>query len=187
MVCLAMLPVLEAVPNFSEGRDLDWLRELVGVIDAAGVEVLDASADPDHNRSVVTFVGDPGTVEAAAVAAARFALERIDLRRHRGVHPRVGALDVLPFVPLQGLAISDAVKSARRVGAALAELGLPVYFYGEASPPPGRRLAELRRGGFEALTEGFPEGRAPALDAGRSTAHPSAGVACVGARRLLLA
>jgi glutamate formiminotransferase len=179
--------VLEAVPNFSEGRDLDWLRELVGVIGGTGVEVLDASADPDHNRSVVTFVGDPGSVEAAAIAAARFALERIDLRRHRGVHPRVGALDVLPFVPLQGLAISDAVKSAHRVGTALAGLGLPVYFYGEASTPPGRRLAELRRGGFEALVEAFPEGRAPDLDGGLRAAHPTAGVACVGARRLLLA
>jgi glutamate formiminotransferase len=126
-------------------------------------------------------------VEAAAIAAARFAMERIDLRRHRGVHPRVGALDVLPFVPLQGLAISDAVKSAHRVGAVLADLGLPVYFYGEASNPPGRRLGELRSGGFEALAESFPEGRAPDLPAGRSAAHPTAGVACVGARRLLLA
>jgi glutamate formiminotransferase len=182
-----MLPVLEAVPNFSEGRDLDWLRELVGVIASTGVEVLDSSADPDHNRSVVTFLGDPAGVEAAAVAAARFAMERIDLRRHRGAHPRVGALDVLPFVPLHGLAISDAVKSAHRVGAALAELGLPVFFYGEASDPPGRRLGDLRRGGFEALAEAFPEGRVPDLPAGRSAAHPTAGVACVGARRLLLA
>lgn len=182
-----MLPVLEAVPNFSEGRDLDLLRELVGVIAGTGVEVLDWSADPDHNRSVVTFVGDPASVEAGAVAGARFALERLDLRRHRGVHPRVGALDVLPFVPLTGMAISDAARSAHRVGAALAELGVPVYFYGEASDPPGRRLAELRRGGFEALIEGFPEGRVPDLVAGRTAAHPTAGVTCVGARRLLLA
>jgi glutamate formiminotransferase len=182
-----MLPVLEAVPNFSEGRDLDWLRELVGVIGRAGVEVLDSSADPDHNRSVVTFVGDPASVEAAAVAAARFAMERIDLREHRGVHPRVGALDVLPFIPLQGLTLADAARSAHRVGAALADLGLPVYFYGEASTPPGRRLAELRKGGFEAMREGFPEGRAPDLSAGRGSAHPTAGATCVGARRVLLA
>lgn len=182
-----MVPVLEAVPNFSEGRDLDRLRELVGVIAATGVDVLDWSADPDHNRSVVTFLGDPPTVEAAAVAAARFALERLDLRDHRGVHPRVGALDVLPFVPLAGLTLADAVRSAHRVGAALAELGLPVYFYGEASTPPGRRLAELRRGGFEALAQAFPEGRAPDLTAGRTAAHPTAGATCVGARRVLLA
>ncbi len=182
-----MLPVLEAVPNFSEGRDPAWLREIVSVIERTGVEVLDWSADPDHNRSVVTFLGDPPAVEAAAVAAARFAMQRIDLREHRGLHPRVGALDVLPFIPLAGLTLADAVGSAHRVGAALAELGLPVYFYGEASSPPGRRLSDLRRGGFEALRDGFPEGRAPDLPAGRSAAHPRAGATCVGARGVLLA
>ena len=182
-----MLPVLEAVPNFSEGRDLHWLQELVEVVAREGVEVVDWSADPDHNRSVVTFLGDPVRVEAAAVAAARFTMAHIDLREHRGLHPRVGALDVLPFVPLAGLTLSDAARSARRVGAALAELGLPVYYYGDASSPPERRLGELRKGGFEALAAGFPEGRAPDLAAGRTAAHPTAGVTCVGARGLLLA
>ena len=182
-----MLPVLEAVPNFSEGKDLAWVRGLVEVIARTGVEVLDWSADPDHNRSVVTFIGDPRSVEAAAVDAARFALELLDLRTHRGVHPRVGALDVLPFVPLQGLTMADAVASARRVGAAVAALGIPVYFYGQASSPPGRRLADLRHGGFEVLRDRFPEGRVPDLPAGRTAAHPTAGVTCVGARGLLLA
>ena len=179
-----MLPVLEAVPNFSEGKDLDRVRAVVEVIARAGVEVLDWSADPHHNRSVVTFIGEPQAVEAAAVAAAVFSLAHFDLREHRGVHPRVGALDVLPFVPLLGLTLSDAVESARRVGA---DLGLPVYFYGHASFPPGRRLAQIRPGGFEALRDEFPEGREPDLSAGRTGAHPTAGVTCVGAREGLLA
>ena len=182
-----MIPVLEAVPNFSEGKDLGWVRALVDVIAGSDVEVLDWSADRDHNRSVVTFIGDPASVEAAAIAAAGFALERLDLRTHHGVHPRVGILDVLPFVPLQGLTLADAVASAHRVGAALAGLGIPVYFYGRASSPPGRRLGDLRRGGFEALREGFPVGRVPDLPAGRTAAHPTAGVTCVGARGVLLA
>ena len=182
-----MLPVLEAIPNFSEGKDLDLLRAVVEVITRSGVEVLDWSADPHHNRSVVTFIGEPQAVEAAAVAAAVFSLEHLDLREHQGVHPRVGALDVLPFVPLQGLEFADAVESAHRVGAKLSELGLPVYFYGLASSPPGRRLADIRPGGFEALCERFPEGREPDLAAGRSAAHPTAGVTCVGAREGLLA
>ena len=183
-----MIPVLEAVPNFSEGRDPGLLRALVDAIAAEGADVLDFSADPDHNRSVVTFVGAPVTVEAAALAAARFALEHIDLRGHRGVHPRVGALDVLPFVPLEGLGMSDAVASARRVGARIGELGIPVYYYGRASDPPGRGLAELRRGGVEAIRDGFPEGRRPdVLPAGMDRAHATAGATCVGARPILLA
>lgn len=185
-----MVPVLEAVPNFSEGRDLERVEELVRAIAGAGVDVLDWSADADHNRSVVTFVGEPAAVEEAAVAAARVALETIDLREHEGVHPRVGALDVLPFVPLGGLEMADAVASARRVGARLAELGIPVYFYGEASEPPGRSLAELRSGGVEALFGGYPARRLPDLPregAAWERAHPTAGVTCVGARELLLA
>lgn len=185
-----MVPVLEAVPNFSEGRDLEVVGELVRAIAAEGVDVLDWSADPDHNRSVVTFVGEPAAVEEAAVAAARLAVEAIDLRGHEGVHPRIGALDVLPFVPLRGLEMDDAVETARRVGGRLSDLGVPVYFYGEASDPPGRSLAELRRGGVEALLGGYPADRLPDLPmqgAARERAHPTAGATCVGARKLLLA
>ncbi len=160
-----MTAILEAVPNFSEGRDLDVVRGLVSAVEAAGAEVLDWSADPDHHRSVITFVGDPATVEEASVAVARAAFESIDLREHAGVHPRVGALDVLPFVPLVGAGMPEAVEVARRVGARIAEEGVPVYFYGEASDPPGRTLAPLRRGGWEAIRDGFPEGREPDLPA----------------------
>jgi len=184
-----MIPVLEAVPNFSEGRDPGFVREVVQTMSAAGAEVLDASSDEDHHRSVVTCIGAPEVVQEASVQAALLALERIDLRTHRGIHPRVGALDVLPFVPLHDLTMDAAVAAARRVGERLRDAGVPVYFYGAASDPPGRALAELRRGGFAALIGGFSPGREPDLsppDApGRP--HPTAGVTCVGARRVLLA
>jgi glutamate formiminotransferase len=183
--------LLEAVPNFSEGRDAAVVDAIVSAVKASGAVVLDWSLDTDHHRSVVTIVGPPASVENAAVAAARVAVERIDLTRHRGVHPRVGALDVLPFVPLAGLTMEDARASARRVGMRLAqELGVPVYYYGAASEPRGRPLSELRRGGFETLQTGWPADRpADVLPPQWSHrgAHPTAGVTCVGARRLLLA
>jgi glutamate formiminotransferase len=183
--------LLEAVPNFSEGRDPAVLDAVVAAVQDAGAEVLDWSADADHHRSVVTLVGSPEVVEAAAFAAARVAIERIDLRRHRGVHPRVGALDVLPFVPLVGMSMDEARESARRVGRRMAEeLGIPVYFYAQASEPPGRPLSTLRRGGFETLATGWPPDRPPDLLPAawtHSGAHPTAGVTCVGARRLLVA
>lgn len=146
--------------------------------------------DPDHNRSVVTVIGDPQPVEAACARAAELARDAIDLRRHQGAHPRVGALDVLPFVPLRGLEMTDVAASARRAGRAVSRLGIPVAFYGEASEPPGRPLAELRRGGFEAIRNGFPTDRVPDLVPDASAPglpHPSAGLSCVGARQPLLA
>jgi glutamate formiminotransferase len=182
-----MIQVLEAVPNFSEGRDLDLVRALVDQIASFDVDVLDWSADADHHRSVVTFIGPPAGVEEASVAAARFALEHFDLRGHRGVHPRVGALDVLPFVPLEGLDMAAAVDCARRVGHRIADLGVPVFFYGEASSPKGRGLAALRRGGFESIRDGWREGLLPDLPRTVDRPHPSAGVTCVGARPILLA
>jgi glutamate formiminotransferase len=183
--------LLEAVPNFSEGRDPATVRAIVDVMTAAGADVLDWSADADHHRSVVTLVGPPAVVENATVAAARVALERIDLNRHQGVHPRVGALDVLPFVPVAGATLAEARASARRVGQRLAEeLGIPVYFYGAASEPPGRPLSALRRGGFETLRTAWPPDRAPDIAPAawpHAGAHPTAGVTCVGARPVLLA
>lgn len=183
--------LLEAVPNFSEGRDAAVVRAIVGAMRAAGGDVLDWHMDPDHHRSVVTVVGMPDVVEAAAVAGARIAVERIDLRRHRGVHPRIGAIDVLPFVPLVGLTLADARESAHRTGARIVrELEVPIFYYGAASDPPGRGLAELRRGGYERLVEGWPEGRRPdEVPVGwrHPGAHPRAGATCVGARGVLLA
>ena len=188
-----MIPLLETVPNFSEGRDPGFVEDIRQAFAGAGCEVLHTTMDPDHHRSVVTVIGPPGPVEDGAVAATRLAVERIDLRLHRGVHPRVGALDVLPFVPLRGLGMEDAVRSARRAGARIARLGVPVYFYARASKPPGRTLASVRRGGFEALREGSGacgEADLPGRAAGGGTrrfAHPSAGAVCVGARGVLLA
>jgi len=182
-----MVRVLEAVPNFSEGRDLSKVRALVDTIEAAGVEVLDWSADPDHHRCVVSYIGDPDLVVRASIAAAEFARDHIDLREHHGIHPRVGALDVMPVVPLHGVDMVDAVAAAHRIGAAIAELGVPVFYYGQASDPAGRGLAELRRGGFESFLDGFPEDRRPQLPTSAESPHPTAGVTCVGARQVLLA
>ncbi len=182
-----MIQLLEAVPNFSEGRDLAKIGRIVDRIAAHDVEVLDWSADPDHHRSVVTFIGAPDEVLRAAVAGARAALELIDLRDHDGVHPRVGALDVLPFVPLEGATMPDAVAVAERAALEIADLGVPVFLYGRAARAPDRDLATLRRGGYEAYRAGWPEGRRPDLTAGRAAAHPTAGVTCVGARPVLLA
>ena len=185
------LRILEIVPNFSEGRDLAVVRAIVEAMRSSGAEVLDWSADPDHNRSVVTVIGPPELVEEAAFAGAAVAVEMIDLRRHHGVHPRIGSIDVLPFVPLAGLSMNQAGTSARRVGERLAnELALPVYFYAQASDPPGRSLVTLRRGGFEALVSGWPADRVPDLLPAQwpyPGAHPTAGACCVGARPVLLA
>jgi len=183
--------LMEAVPNLSEGRDLAVVEAAVEAALEAGAEVLDWSADADHNRSVLTLLGTPDILQVAAVALARTLVDRIDLRKHRGVHPRIGALDVLPFVPLVNASMADARALARRVGEELArDVGLPVFYYAQASTPPGRGLAELRRGGFEALAEGWPDGRRPdVLPPGwaHPGAHPSAGAVCVGARDVLLA
>jgi glutamate formiminotransferase len=182
-----MVKLLECVPNFSEGRDLAKVRSLVETISREGVEILDWSADADHHRSVITFMGDPDEVERAALAAASFALRHIDLRHHEGVHPRVGALDVLPFVPLAGASMEDAVVVAHRVGARLGDMGLPVFYYGMASRPPGRSLAELRRGGYEGMRDGFAAGVSADEPPGARKPHPTGGVTCVGARGVLLA
>ena len=170
-----MARIIEAVPNFSEGRDRSFVEAVVRTYANAGAEVLDASMDPDHHRSVVTVIGPPEDVAEGSVAVAELALDRIDLRQHRGVHPRIGALDVLPFVPLVGIDTGDVVALARQVGDRIAGLGVPVHYYGAASDPPGRPLYALRRGGFEALS------------ARDRAAHPTAGATCVGVRRVLLA
>lgn len=182
-----MVKVLEAVPNFSEGRDLSKIHALVDTIARAGVEILDWSADPDHHRSVVTYVGDPRAVAKASLEAARFARDHIDLRDHVGVHPRVGALDVMPFVPLHDMEMSEAAAVAHEVGRGIADLGVPVFYYRAAADPPGRGLADLRRGGFESLADGFRQGMDPDLPEGVLRPHASAGVTCVGAREVLLA
>lgn len=185
-----MTPLLECVPNFSEGRDkavLEALREAGGSVE--GAALLDVHADRFHHRSVFTLAGHPDAVAEAAFRMVRVAVDRIDLRSHRGEHPRIGAADVVPFVPLKGIEMFDAVAVAEATGDRIVrELGVPVYLYGEAAGRPEREtLATIRRGGFEGLLEAVESdpGRAP--DLGPARLHPSAGAISVGARDVLVA
>lgn len=182
-------PLLECVPNVSEGRRGPVLAALERSLAAVpGVRLLDLSSDPDHHRSVVTLAGTAGELRAGVLALFAWAAEHLDLRAHRGVHPRVGAIDVVPFVPLAGATMADAVAAAESTAAAIAEhFDLPVYLYEEAARRPERRLlADIRRGQFE----GFPAKIALpewAPDFGPARVHPSLGVTVVGARFFLLA
>lgn len=180
--------LIECVPNVSEGRDGGVIRELGDVVMAAGAQLIDVHSDVDHHRSVFTYLGSLDVVDHATLALARAAVRLVDLTKHRGAHPRVGAIDVVPFVPLVGCSMGDAVAAAHRVGRAFAAgTGVPVYFYGEAATAEDRReLPVLRRGGFEKLPERLrqPEWRP---DAGGATAHPTAGATLVGARTPLIA
>lgn len=181
--------VLECVPNFSEGSDEGILTSIADALRSVkGVRLLDICRDPDHNRTVFTFIGDPGAVEAGAAAACDRAIGTIDMCRHRGVHPRIGAVDVVPFVPIAGLEMKDAVETAHRFGKAFAERNrVPVYFYGEAALRPGRRdLSHIRRGGYESLERKLSDPQwAP--DAGPTLFDPCKGATAVGARQPLIA
>ena len=173
-----MTPLIQCVPNFSEGRRPEVLEAIVDAVrQTPGVRLADWSADPDHNRMVVTFVGPPSPVRTAALAAAGVAVAQIDLNSHQGVHPRLGALDVLPFVPLWGLSLADCATLAQGVGQELAARhGLPVFLY-EAASPVGRLLPDIRKHAFGV--------RVP--DYGPSVPHPTAGASVVGARLPLIA
>lgn len=187
-----MLP-LECVPNVSEGRRPEAVARLVAAVSSAvsstsGTRLLDVSSDPDHNRTVLTLVGEEAGLHAALLALYETALAEIDLRHHEGVHPRVGAVDVVPFVPLGETPMAAAVAAAGRLGEEVARrFGIPVYLYEKAAPRPERTLlADIRRGGFE----GFPARIAdPAWtpDFGPARVHPTAGVTVIGARFFLIA
>jgi glutamate formiminotransferase len=182
--------IVECVPNFSEGRDPEKVRRIVAAIGAVpGVVVLDYGMDADHHRSVVTYAGEPGAVVEAAVRAAHLAVSTIDLTRHQGVHPRIGALDVLPFIPLRGVTMAECVALARQAGERLArELSLPVYLYEQAAMRPDRSdLAEVRRGEFEGLRLAIETDPTRYPDMGPARLHPTAGAIAVGARSLLIA
>jgi glutamate formiminotransferase len=174
--------VIECVANFSEGRDRATVAAIEDAIaSAAGVVVLRSEMDTDHNRSVITFVGPPDAVAEGALRGIEIAVERIDLRKHAGVHPRMGAADVVPFVPLEGATLADCAAIARRMGEQVWErFKVPVYFYEAAALSPERRLLEnCRRGGFE--------NPRLAPDIGGPELHPSAGACIIGARKLLIA
>ena len=180
--------LVECVPNVSEGRDDAVIETLAQAVRDAGAELIDIHRDADHHRSVFTFLGESKAVEDGALALARAAVRLVDLTRHRGVHPRVGAVDVVPFVPLRGASMSDAVAAARRTGRIFAtECGVPVFFYGEAATESHRReLPALRRGGVDGLATRLAD---PAWhpDEGPRRLHPTAGAALFGARRVLIA
>lgn len=184
-----MRQIVECVPNFSEGRREEVIRQIVEAIrSTAGVYLLDVESDPDHNRSVVTFVGEPGAVLEGAFRGVAKAAALIDMTQHRGEHPRVGATDVVPFVPVRGVTMEDCVALARRLGERVGrELGIPVYLYEEAATRPGRRdLADVRKGEYEGLRQAIQTDPERTPDFGPAEMG-SAGATAIGARPPLIA
>jgi glutamate formiminotransferase len=182
-------PILECVPNFSEGTSPEVVRQIVASMRVEGVRLLDWSLDPAHNRSVVTVAGAPAAVMEAAVLAAGKAAHLIDLTRQTGVHPRIGAADVVPFVPVSGISLAEAALLARQAGLQIwLRFGVPVYFYGAAAARPDRfQLEDVRKGQFEGLREAAVKDAARRPDVGGPELHPTAGASVVGARNFLIA
>ena len=183
-----MAGIVECVPNISEGRRLDVVDGLAKVISTTpGVRLLDRTSDSDHNRSVFTFAGGPDAVERAALALIDATYKVIDMRGHKGAHPRLGAVDVVPFVPLGGVTMAECVAIARRVGAVVAATHhVPVYFYANAATRPERvRLPDIRKPEYEGLAAYLETTHVP--DAGPRRLHPSAGAIVIGARPPLIA
>ena len=181
--------IMEAVPNFSEGRNPQTIEMLAECFRARDhVKMLDYSADKDHNRSVFTVIGEPDALKEAVITAAGVAVSRIDLTKHQGQHPRMGALDVLPFIPIKNCTIDDADKTAKETGKALAELyQLPIFLYERSASLPNREnLSDIRRGEFEGMADKM-KGANWKPDFGPSTIHKTAGVTAVGARMPLIA
>ena len=180
--------LIECVPNVSEGRDQATIRQLVLALKTApGVDLLDWSADADHNRSVFTYVGEPEAVLAATQSLCRKAFSFIDMEKHKGAHPRLGAVDVVPFVPLRGVTNEQAVALAGQLGDWIGEQGVPVYYYEEAATRPERRLLpDVRRGEYEGLAARMcaPE---DAPDAGPAVFNARSGASIVGVRFPLIA
>jgi glutamate formiminotransferase len=185
-----MQSLVECVPNFSEGRKPETVRLIAEAIAAVETAcVLDMHIDPDHNRSVITFVAAPEKVIGAAVSAVRRASELIDMRAHQGEHPRLGATDVLPFVPMRGVTMDDCVRLAHAAGKIIGnELSIPVYYYERAALRPERvNLEDVRRGALELLREQITTNPERAPDEGLPQVHDSAGAIAVGARPFLIA
>ncbi len=184
-----MAGLVECVPNFSEGRRADVIDAIAGRVKAtAGVHLLDRTSDGDHNRSVLTFAGEASAVSAAMEAAAEEAIARIDMNSHSGQHPRIGAVDVIPFVPLAGTTMDEAIELARSFGERIAQrFELPVYLYARAATRSDREvLADIRRPQYEGLRDLIAEpDNAP--DFGPARLHPTAGAVAVGARPFLIA
>lgn len=180
---------MECVPNFSEGRDLSKVERIVASFRGRqGVRLLDYSSDPDHNRTVVTVVGEPEPLAEAVIEAIGTAVELIDLNHHTGQHPRMGAADVVPFIPVRGCTMEDAIAVSRRVGSEVAaRFGVPVFLYEKSATSPAREnLAAVRKGEFEGMAEKIklPEWHP---DFGPAERHPTAGTVAIGARMPLVA
>src|ERR1700704_5548740 len=185
-----MKRLIECVPNFSEGRDAAKVDALIHVMsNVPGVYVLDHEMDADHNRSVITLAGESDAVGEAAILGAGKALELIDMNKHTGAHPRVGATDVIPFIPVDGVSIEDCVALARRVGKEIwSRYRIPVFFYEAAATRPDRtNLENVRRGQFEGLRDELKHNHERQPDIGEPKLHPTAGVTVVGARKFLIA
>jgi len=182
-------PLVECVPNFSEGTDARRVEAIVAAMRVEGVHLLDWSLDADHNRSVVTIAGEPSAVVEAAVRGAGKAVELIDLTRQQGVHPRIGAADVIPFVPISGIKLEQCVLLARQAGLEIwRRFGVPVFFYEAAAARPDRaNLDEVRRGQFEGLRDAVRKEATRRPDLGGPGLHPTAGACAVGARKFLVA
>ena len=181
--------LVECVPNFSEGRDPRTVDAIVEAMKIPGVYLLDRKMDSDHNRSVITLIGDRDAVQEAAIRGVGKAAELIDLTKHQGAHPRMGAADVVPFIPIDGVTIEDCVAMARHVGAEIAKrFQIPVYLYEAAAATPERQnLENIRRGQFEGIRAEIASNPARQPDFGECSVHPTAGATVVGARKALIA
>ena len=184
-----MAKLMECIPNISEGRRMDLVEEFADIVRAVpGVTLIDYSSDASHNRSVFTFLGEPNQVMEAAFRFAQHAVEKIDLRVHQGEHPRMGAVDVIPFVPIRDMDMAECVELSKKLGERLSsELDLPVFLYEESASAPHRKnLAAIRKGQFEGMAAKVLEDQWHP-DFGGNRIHPSAGVVAVGARQPLIA
>ncbi len=184
-----MKKIMECVPNFSEGRNMEVMEAILEPFKhTEGMTLLDWSHDEDHNRMVVTLVGEPEALKTSVIEAVKIAVKKIDLNHHTGQHPRMGAVDVIPFVPVKGVTQEEAIELSKEVGKIIGEeIGIPVFLYEDSATAPERQnLAKIRKGQFEGMKEKIHEPEWHP-DFGPSDIHPTAGVVAVGARMFLVA
>jgi glutamate formiminotransferase len=183
------MKLVECVPNFSEGKRGNIIKDIIGELDGYKVKILDKTPDPDHNRTDVTFIGEPDEVKRAAMSMALKAVELIDMTKHRGEHPRMGAIDVVPFIPLMDSTMEECVKIAKSFAEGFSQkTDVPCFLYEEAASRPERKnLANVRKGEFEGLRDEIGSNPDKTPDYGPNHIHPTAGATAVGARFFLVA